>query len=317
MSVVRINRLSSSLPVLQLLLCLALSLGVVRAALAVDVVRFPSPSSAHDTRRAYSFQLLTEVLRRTEARYGPFELNEVDSVMTRRRLLLEMREGRHVNVLANPADEEWLRELKVVPVPIDMGLQSWRIALIRQPLQARVNALRTPEQFKALRFGVSSNWVTRHALEENGFDTVIGGDYEGLFGMLLAQRFDLLPRGLNEVFLEYDQRHPQVPELAVEQRYLLHDHIPSLFFVSPAAPHLAERLNVGMEAMLKDGSLRRFLLSYYGDVLHRARPCERKVIELPLPPLPAGLASRPELWFDPLDPHNGFCAGRAVPQPDR
>ncbi|HEY4079232.1 MAG TPA: hypothetical protein VGM81_00930 [Burkholderiaceae bacterium] len=310
MSVVRINRLSSS-SLLLLPLCIALLFGVMRPAWAVDIVRFPSPKSAHDARRAYSVQLLTEVMRRTEAAYGPFELTEVDSVMTRRRLLLEMREGTHVNVLANPADEEWLRELKAVPVPIDMGLQSWRIALIRQPLQARVNALRTPGQFKALRFGVSSNWVTRQALLDNGFNTIIGGDYEGLFGMLLAQRFDLLPRGLNEVFLEYDQRHPHVPELAVEQRYLLHDHIPSLFFVSPAAPHLAERLNVGMEAMLKDGSLRRFLLSYYGEVLHRARPCERKVIELPLPPLPAELANRPELWFDPLDPRNGFCAGRA------
>ena len=294
-----------------LLLCMALVLSVSCPAWAMDIVRFPGPTSAQDARRAYSVQLLTEVLRRTEAAYGPFELVEVDSVMTRRRLLLEMREGTHVNVVANPADDEWLRELKVVPVPIDMGLQSWRIALIRQPLQARLNALSTPAQFKALRFGVSSNWVTRLALQRNGFNTIIGGDYEGLFGMLLAQRFDLLPRGLNEVFPEYDRRHAQVPELAVEQRYLLHDHIPSLFFVSPAAPHLAERLNVGMEAMLKDGSLRRFLIAYYGDMLHRARLCERQVIELPLPTLPAELANRPELWFDPLDPRNGICAGRA------
>jgi hypothetical protein len=237
--------------------------------------------------------------------------------MTRRRLLLEMREGTHVNVVANPADEEWLRELKVVPVPIDMGLQSWRIALIRGPLQKQVNALRTPEAFKALRFGVSSNWVTRQALQENGFNIVTGGDYEGLFGMLLAQRFDLLPRGLNEVFPEYDQRHSQVPVLAVEQRYLLHDRIPSLFFVSPAAPHLAERLSAGMEAMLKDGSLRRFLLSHYSEVLHRAHPCERQVIELPLPPLPLDMAKRPELWFDPLDPRNGFCSARAASQVGR
>jgi hypothetical protein len=284
-------------------------------ALALDVVRFPRPSSDHDARRMYGKLLLLEALKRTEGAYGPFKLEETETAMERRRLLLELQDGTRVNVTSNAANPEWLRELKAVMVPIDMGLQSWRIALLRKSTQARVDALRTPEELKQLRFGVASAWVTRAALEESGFTTVTGDNYDGLFGMLLVQRFDLFPRGVNEVFLEYDQRKADNPELAIEQRYLLHDRIPSLFFVSPTAPRLAERIAAGMEAMVKDGTLRRFMLSYYGSMLKRAQLCSRIVVELPNPPLPPELAARKELWFDPFDPHNGICPGRIVERP--
>jgi hypothetical protein len=298
--------------VLPLLLCTLLLAGLARPAPAMDLVRFPRPVSAQDPRRTYAWQLLTEVLQRTEAAYGPFKMVEAETAMSRRRMLLEMRTGEHVNVVANPADAEWLRELKAVMVPVDMGLQGWRIALIRQADQARLDQLHAPEELKALRVGTASAWVTTRALVSSGFNVVTGEDYEGLFGMLLAGRFDLLPRGLNEIFPEYDRHHAQAPELAVERRFLLHDHIAVVFFVSPAAPHLAERLAAGMEAMVKDGSLRRFLLSRYEDALHRAQLCDRMVMDLPRPTPPPELAKRPELWFDPLDPRNGICPARST-----
>jgi len=269
--------------------------------------------SAHDPRRDYSRQLLLEVLRRTEPAFGPFQIQQAAEPMNRRRLLREMHEGQTVNVVANPADGEWLKELTAVWVPVDMGLQSWHIALIRASTQARLDKLRSGEDLKALRFGTANTWITTRSLEQSGFNIVAGENYDGLFGMLLAQRFDLLPRGVNEIFPEFDQRRPEAPELAIEQRFLLHDHIPSLFFVSPSAPHLAKRLSTGMEAMLKDGSLRRFLLTAYADALRRARLCERIVVDLPRPALPPELENRPELWFDPLDPRNGFCPAEPAP----
>lgn len=279
---------------------LALFMGRAVAVQAADIVRIPGPVSAQDLRRDYSKALLVEVLRRTESSHGRYELVEFAGAMNRPRLLLEMREGARVNVVANPADAQWLRELTVVWVPIDMGLQRWRISLIRRSLQAELDRVRSLAEFKAFRFGVASGWVTRSALEASGFETIVGGNYDGLFGMLLAQRFDLLPRGVNEVFHEFDQRKAQSEELAVEQRFLLHDQIPVLFFVSPSAPRLAVRLTAGLEAMLKDGSLRRFLLSYFGDTLSRARLCERTIVEIPSPPLPRELVGRSELWIDPF-----------------
>jgi hypothetical protein len=288
--------------------------GPCRLAQALDVVRVPRPTSDHDARRNYSRALLAEVLRRTEPAFGPYTLEESDSPMTRGRLLLEMRDGVHVNVVANPADDKWLRELKAVWVPIDMGLQGWRIALIRRSQQAEIEALPSIAAFKAMRFGVASVWITRTALEQSGFKTVLGENYDGLFGMLLAQRFDMLPRGINEIFDEYDQRAPANPELAIERRYLTHDHIVSLFFVSPKAPRLAERIAAGMDAMLKDGSLRRFLLAYHGEAIARARLCDRIVVDLPRPALPRELAGRPELWIDPFNPtHDAKGGCRAVP----
>jgi hypothetical protein len=231
--------------------------------------------------------------------------------MERPRMLAALKAGKIINVTSNPADAEWLQQLRSVPVPIDMGLQSWRLFLIDARNQARLREVGSMGRLYLLKAGAGSAWVSANALRANGYSVVSGGNYLGLFQMLMAERFDYFPRGINEIFKELDTHRAAYPGLAVEESMLLHDNIPSLFFVAPQAARLQRRLHAGMEAMLRDGSLERLLLAHFRNDLVRAKLCTRKRIELPNHELSPALAARKEAWFDPFEPRHGLCPAAA------
>lgn len=277
---------------------------------AVDAVIFDRPASQADFRREYSKALLQKVMERTVPAFGAYTIDYADAHMERPRLLEALKEGKLINVTAYPADAKWLKSLRSVPVPTDMGLQSWRIALIDASKQARMRDLSLPDGLKAMVAGVGSAWVTRHSLHDNGFRYVTGSNYLGLFDMLMAGRFDYFPRGVNEIFQEYDQRKAAFPQLAIEDSIVLHDNIPSMFFVSPKHPRLYKRILAGMEMLLKDGTLERMVLEHHRAFLVRAKLCNRRLIELPNKDIPPFLAARKDLWLDPFDPRHGICPAK-------
>lgn len=274
---------------------------------AIDKVIFDRPASAADHRREYANALLRQVLERTVPEFGPYAIAYAETHMERPRLFEALKEGRLVNVTAYPADARWLKELLAVPVPVDMGLQSWRIALIDKRQQGRLHKLRLPGELKQLKAGVGVAWVTLASLRDNGYAIVTGGSYAGLFEMLMAGRFDYLPRGINEIFQEYDERKAAFPQLAVEDSILLHDQVTSMFFVSPRHPRLQRRIAAGMESLLRDGTLERMVLEHHRGYLQRARICERRRIELPGKDMPRAMLARKELWLNPFAPRHGIC----------
>ncbi|WP_342117857.1 hypothetical protein [Pseudoduganella sp. OTU4001] len=277
---------------------------------AVDAVIFDRAASPADFRREYSKALLMKVMERTVPTFGAYSIEYADAHMERPRLLAALKEGRLVNVTAYPADAKWLRSLLSVPVPTDMGLQSWRIALIDAGKQKRMRSLALPDGLKELVAGVGTAWVTRASLQGNGFRYVTGSNYAGLFDMLMAGRFDYFPRGVNEIFQEFDQRRAAFLHLAIEDSIVLHDNIPSLFFVSPRNPRLHKRIQTGMEMLLKDGTLERFVLEHHRTFLQRAKLCNRRRIELPNPDIDQAMLARKDLWLDPFNPRHGFCPAK-------
>jgi hypothetical protein len=291
-----INRLAALL-----LACAALD------ARAVDAVIFDRAASPADLRREYSKALLLQVMERTVPEFGPYTIEYADIHMERPRLLEALKDGKLINVTAYPADAKWLKALRAVPVPTDMGLQSWRIALIDSKNQDRIRKLALPQGLKEMTAGVGAVWVTRASLHENGFHYVTGSNYIGLFDMLIAGRFDYFPRGVNEIFQEYDQRKQAFPQLAIEESIVLHDNIPSMFFVSPRNPRLYQRIRAGMEALLNDGTLERFVLEHHRSSLQRAKLCNRRRIDLPNKDVDPAMLARKELWLDPFNPRHGFC----------
>lgn len=286
---------------------LAAALLAAGQAAATDIVIFDQPASKADRRREYANALLTAVLERTVPEFGPYEIRHAVLHMERPRLFEALKQGKLINITAYPATPEWMHDLKAVPIPIDMGLQSWRIFLIDEKSQPALRATRTLAQLARLRAGSGSAWTTLQPLQEAHLPVVTGSNYAGLFQMLIAGRFDYLPRGVNEIFAEYDTHKANYPALAVEQTLLLHDQIPSLFFVAPAEARLHRRITAGMEALLKDGTLERRVLDYHRKDLRRARLCTRKRFELPNRQLDPAILARKDLWLDPFDARHGFC----------
>lgn len=281
-----------------------------QGAYALDTVIMDRPQSVLDHRKDYPALLLAEVLRRTESEYGPFKIELASFYMERERQLAELKSGKLVNVIANPSQPSWEQQLTAIKIPVDMGLQSWRVGLINQKDQARFRSIQTLDEIKRLPVGVGAGWASFGVLKSNDFNVTPGNNFDGLFEMLRLGRFDYFLLGVNEVFPELDGRQAANPNLALDSSFVVHLPLPWLFFVSPNTPRLGERIAAGMEAMVKDGSLRRFMLERHKEYLIRAKLCTRRVFEVPNANVSAEFLARKEVWFNPLDPVNGLCPAR-------
>jgi len=293
---------------------LALALAASLPASAVDIAIIDHAESKDDQRRDFARIVLRAALERTAGEYGPYQIEEAPVFMERARLFSALKDGKPVNITAMLADTEWQQGLPSIPIPIDLGLQSWRLMLADSQSLPRLQQLAKNGQLAQARAGVGSTWALRSILEENRYHIVTGNSYEGLFLMLQAGRFDYLPRSLVDVFNEYEKHREKFPGLAIEEGVVLHARMPWLFFISPQENRLHQRVAAGLEAMLKDGSLAQLVLAHYRNALKRARLCERIHIDLPNSQLEPALLARRELWFDPFDPRHGICPRTRIPE---
>jgi hypothetical protein len=122
-------------------------------------------------------------------------------------------------------------------------------------------------------------------LEGAGLTVVQGGSYEGLFKMLAARRFDAYNRSASEIWQELESRKGEIPGMAIERHLLLHYPLPAYFWFarSEQGRRLAERVRVGLDSMVADGTLEVMFDQQYAPLIAPLDLDHRKVIELPNP----------------------------------
>ena len=268
---------------------------------------YPRSESASDSQYVYDYELLRQALEATLATHGPYELRQSTAPMNQARAADEIAAGSGlVNVFARSTTIEWEQRLLPVRIPIDKGLISYRVFLIRGAMQPRFAAVRSLDELRAFSVGSFVTWADTRILREGGFKVVTGDNYEGLFRMLVAERFDFFSRSADEAYREFDERKDLLPEMRVEDTVLLHFPTTRLFFLqrSDEGQRLADRIEAGLNRMIKDGSFDAHFLRHKGALIQRAHLKTRRVFQIDNPVLSpeteATRKTRPEIWYDPL-----------------
>lgn len=262
---------------------------------APQAVLYPDDSP----RYAEYIDLLRAALDATLATDGPYTLESSGLVMNEARFFEEAARGRGVNVVWGATDAAREKALLPIRIPLSRGLLGYRLFLIRKGDQGRFDQVRTAADLRAFSFGLGFAWGDIPIYQAAGF-TVQTSLYDQLFPMLAGGRFDILSRGVNEIFDEFARFSGAEPGLAIEQHLALHYPYPFYFFVSPAQPQLAARIDKGLRTLVRDGRFERIFLRHNQSNIGQARLGERHVIELANPGLPAGTPlGDPRLWFRP------------------
>ncbi|MBB5203059.1 hypothetical protein HNQ51_000352 [Inhella inkyongensis] len=262
-------------------------------------VVYPAPESSLDRRFDDMVDLLREALTRTQARHGPFELRPHTEFLTQPRQLLELEQGQSLSVQWSATTLDKERRLLPVRFPTRRGLLGFRLCLINRHRQQEFRRVRTLDELRRYSLGQGGTWVDTEILRSQGF-RVETGHYEGLFKMLAAGRFDLFPRGINEVFAEQAARQAEWPDLVVEDSLALHYPMPYYFFFNKRNAALAARVEEGLRLMLRDGSFEHHFWTHHGAALRQARLGERRLLRLQNPLLPPETPlHQVPLWFDP------------------
>lgn len=226
--------------------------------------------------------LLTLALSKTPE-YGPFII-ERSVEMGQGRALLELRSRSQLVHIANVAtspDRE--RNLYSIPIPIDGGLLGYRVCVINADHAHRFRGVTSIDQMtdRGLRIGQGSHWPDTEILRANGAHVITHARFEQLFDMLLNERFDCFARGVSEVIFDMEITHHD--QLIIEPELLLAYPMPSYFFVGPEDHATAQRIQLGMERAIEDGSFGQFIEQFFGYALESLNLKDRTLIELTNP----------------------------------
>lgn len=284
-----------------LALCLWASTALAQSPATIIIER---PEFENDSRQDFYWRVGAAALARTFSQYGPAQFELAETPLSRQGVMEALERGRPLHLAVLPTSREAERRLTPIRIPVDMGLLSYRVALIRADDQKRFDQVKTVDDLRSFRAGVGTGWVIGRVLEANALPMITSGVYRQLFSMLVGGRFDYFSRGVTEILPEYEQYSTEHPSLAIESKLMLHASLPVYFFASPTRPDVAQRMTAGMEALAADGTLRRMTLETFGDTMRRLNLKNRRVIELANPVVPnTAPTHRRELWIDPTAPN--------------
>ncbi len=267
---------------------------------AQDIIKLAKKDSGNFKRETYPHALLNAALNKTLAKYGKFKI-EYTIKVARDRALRELKKGALINVHEAPTKVSWEKEVNAVYFPIRKGLLGYRLFLINGKKQASLDGVKSISDLKKLRAGLGSQWSTTVAMRQLKFNVVTGPSYGGLFNMLIKNRFDYFPRGINEIFGEMDNRSKELPGLKIEPKLALYLKTPTYFFVSPKEKRLHTRIGDGLHMMKKDGEFDELFLKYHKDYLIKADLRNRLLLTVENPAIPTPSKQLDaSYWIDPL-----------------
>lgn len=246
---------------------------------ATEFIYVLGGDTPEDVRYDYPNELLAAAIKHTPE-FGGVEFVKSPYVMTRNRQLQELMTGEFLDVVAQPTKEDWEEKLIPVFIPIKKGIMSYRVFLINEDRQEEFSKITSLAEIKNLRTGAGSQWSTTRAMKAEGFNVVTHPEYVRLYPMLKAERFDIFPRGIDEVWAEYEVNKKFNKKLAIEKDLVLYVPLPAYFFVNPRKEKLAERINLGLDRMIDDGSFDKIFNEYYKDYLTQANLVNRRLFKI-------------------------------------
>ena len=245
----------------------------------------------------YGYELLDAAMKRSVSHYGPYRTEVAMTEMSVDRVHREAVKGDLINVIVRaPGSSDMNEGLIPIDIPLDKGLNGYRVAFIRLGDESRIARLGDIGGLRQMRIGIGEQWLDVPIYKHNNIPLVAAREYDSLLGMLQRGRFDLFPRPATAIYSEYNVYKARYPSLGIDQHLLIHYPLGMYAFVSKSTPRLAERIRYGLEEMQRDGSFDRYFDENFSEVIAKLKFSQRTLIELENPLLPAwAKVARPEL----------------------
>jgi hypothetical protein len=283
------------------LLCLAIFGGRPAAGEEATLFTYRSSESDWDPRYHYDFAVLRLALEKTVSKYGPYQLNPSPR-MTFPRTIKAIENNQYPNFFVKLSYEQRLvSDLKFVfaKYPVDRGIVGYRVCFANPDSKQRLSTVKSVADLKNFVMGQGSGWSDVEILRSNGFKVVEVSQYKNLFPMVANNRFDLFCRGGNELLDEYEA-NKTIPNLVYDESMSLAYPMPRFFFGHSSNSKGAERIEEGLIAAHKDGSLVELWRRNYAASIEFVKYSRRTIYWIENPLLSGLKFDYRQYFFDPL-----------------
>jgi hypothetical protein len=244
-------------------------------------------------------EILRLALEKTVPEFGPFELRASSQHTNGLRYLNNLANDSDLNVVWSSTTESKERNYLPIRIPLRKGLLGYRLLLVHKDNQDLLKNVKNLQDLKKFSVGQGVGWDDVKLYEANGID-VIEAKYSNLFRMLSYKRFDFFPRGISEIYAEFEKESVPNPDLVIDEHLLIHYPWPYYFFVSKTNPQLHQRLELGLRKMIKDGSFDAIFWKYNRKAIEAVNFKNRRIIHIQNHLLPKETPlNDARLWFRP------------------
>lgn len=266
---------------------------------AIDNIKMLRPLLGEGKRAKHKDEVIKRALEVSKVKYGNYTFSAINVDMTSSRALASIQSGRLINIFIAPASEKWEKDSIPIRVPIRLGLLSYRLLLVNKDQAYKFEHVESLKDLKEFTAGLQTDWITTDAFNASQMNSVIGHNFEGLFLMLKKKRFDFIPRAIYEIYDELDNRKKILSNITIEPTLGLYLPMATYVYVSQSAPKIAERIEYGLNILVKTGELKRILMRYYAEDIQRANFKNRKIIRIKNPYYhDREILNNKELWLE-------------------
>ncbi len=265
------------------LCCIACSALANSAAMPVLNVKYIGNN--HQVSEQYYLDVIDAALAATRDSHGDYrlEFTQEDLTSERKHELLIAGEKLNIDRLVGfPLAKGPRVKLLRVQRPILKGAMGYRVLLIHKNKQAQFDQVASLEALSKMPMGFGRGWEG-HVYSHNEFTVVETLNMTSLLKMLAGQRYAFVPLSIIEIEDNYLLDGERASNLVIEKNLLLYMPLPVYFYVSPNAPELAERLDIGLAELHKTGELDKLFQQHFGARLARLKLTARRIITLENP----------------------------------
>src|SRR4051812_8507769 len=163
-------------------------------------ISIPPMAKTATEHASYYPKLLRLAFAKTESKDGAFTISEYPHELVGARFIAELKRKGVVNVIWAISTHEREQEMLPIRIPLLKELNSYRIFLIRKSDEERFKNISTLDELRQFKAGQGAHWSDTAVLMANNLPVITSIENDLLFNMLIANRFDYFPRGLDEVW---------------------------------------------------------------------------------------------------------------------
>lgn len=254
-------------------------------------------------RHRFRTEAMELILAYTENQQPRLRLRPWTQALTQQRAVSIIRNGQFPMFATLSEHRQYrLPELLRTNENVVAGLMGFRMLLSHQKNLEKLSSIKNLEEMQAkLRIGFGQHWRDYSILEANNLTLVGTPHYSNLFPMLEADRFDAIPRGLNQIFAEEQYWQGRFPDIKVFEDYAWYYPYPIYLYMHKDYQWIMERINYGIFRAIQDGRLRSLFKKHFQEEIDWLNNKQPKLFILDNPFLEEQPSFQSLCWWAPAN----------------